>query len=180
VGIYLNWSISVTCSGTIRIIYLAISIIKAYEIRLVKQGKQFLRRMFFCKISELCSKYLKKTPTNPHWARVVGYGPFSLWIIHKEGLCPSCGDIKRLMMILKSNGFSVTLKVPLVPWLKNSNFWIVGDIYGSYFVATLFYDNLMWTYANWSIILVKCEKLCVRILLAKLTFYLKLDCYWTP
>jgi hypothetical protein len=37
-------------------------------------------------------------PTNPHWARVVGYGPFSLWLIHKEGLCPSSGDINRLMM----------------------------------------------------------------------------------
>jgi hypothetical protein len=36
--------------------------------------------------------------TNPHWARVVGYGPFSLWVIHKEGLCPSSADINRLMM----------------------------------------------------------------------------------
>jgi hypothetical protein len=30
---------------------------------------------------------------------VVGYGPFSLWVIHKEGLCPSSGDINRLMMM---------------------------------------------------------------------------------
>jgi hypothetical protein len=30
-------------------------------------------------------------------SRVVGYGPFSLW--NKEGLCPSNGDINRLMMI---------------------------------------------------------------------------------
>jgi hypothetical protein len=37
-------------------------------------------------------------PTN--WARVVGYGPFSLWLIHKEGLCPSSGDINRLMMMM--------------------------------------------------------------------------------
>jgi hypothetical protein len=29
---------------------------------------------------------------------VVGYGPFSLCVIHKEGLCPSSGDINRLMM----------------------------------------------------------------------------------
>jgi hypothetical protein len=29
---------------------------------------------------------------------VVGYGPFSLWVIHKEALCPSSGDINRLMM----------------------------------------------------------------------------------
>jgi hypothetical protein len=39
------------------------------------------------------------TPTNQHWARVVGYGPFSLRVIHKEGLCPSSGGINRLMMI---------------------------------------------------------------------------------
>jgi hypothetical protein len=38
------------------------------------------------------------TPTNPHWTRVVGYGPFSLCVIHKEGLCPTSGDINRLMM----------------------------------------------------------------------------------
>jgi hypothetical protein len=38
------------------------------------------------------------TSTNPHWARVVGYGPFSLWVIHKEDLCPGSGDINRLMM----------------------------------------------------------------------------------
>jgi hypothetical protein len=31
---------------------------------------------------------------------VVGYGPFALWIIHKEGLCPSSGDIKRLMIMM--------------------------------------------------------------------------------
>jgi hypothetical protein len=24
-------------------------------------------------------------PTNPHWARVVGYGSFSFCVIHKEG-----------------------------------------------------------------------------------------------
>jgi hypothetical protein len=39
-------------------------------------------------------------PTNPHWARVVGYGPFSLCVIHKEGLCPSSDDINRLMMMM--------------------------------------------------------------------------------
>jgi hypothetical protein len=27
-----------------------------------------------------------------------GYDPLSLWVIHKEGLCPSSGDINRLMM----------------------------------------------------------------------------------
>jgi hypothetical protein len=29
---------------------------------------------------------------------VVGYGPVSLCVIHKEGLCPSSGDINRQMM----------------------------------------------------------------------------------
>jgi hypothetical protein len=38
--------------------------------------------------------------TNPLWARVVGYGPFSLCVIHKEGLCPSSRDINRLMMMI--------------------------------------------------------------------------------
>jgi hypothetical protein len=27
--------------------------------------------------------------SNPHWARVVVYGPFSLCVIYKEGLCPA-------------------------------------------------------------------------------------------
>jgi hypothetical protein len=36
--------------------------------------------------------------TKPHWTRMVGYGPFSLCVIHKEGLSPSSGDITRLMM----------------------------------------------------------------------------------
>jgi hypothetical protein len=31
---------------------------------------------------------------------VVGYGPFCLRVIHKEGLCPSSGDINRLMMMM--------------------------------------------------------------------------------
>jgi hypothetical protein len=39
-------------------------------------------------------------PTNPHWARVVGYDPFSLCVNHKESLCPSSGDINWLMMII--------------------------------------------------------------------------------
>jgi hypothetical protein len=40
------------------------------------------------------------TPINPHWARVAGYGPFSLCVIHMEGLCPSIRDINRLMMMM--------------------------------------------------------------------------------
>jgi hypothetical protein len=37
-------------------------------------------------------------PTNPHWARVVAYCPFSLCVIRKQVLCPSSGDINRLLM----------------------------------------------------------------------------------
>jgi hypothetical protein len=50
-------------------------------------------------ISRLSRLHLQSlAPTNPHWARVVGYGSFSLCVIHKEGLCPSSGDINRLMI----------------------------------------------------------------------------------
>jgi hypothetical protein len=38
------------------------------------------------------------SPTNPQWARVVAYGSFFLCVIHKDGLCPSSGDINRLTM----------------------------------------------------------------------------------
>jgi hypothetical protein len=36
--------------------------------------------------------------TNPLWARVVGDGPFSLCVIHMDGLYSSSRDINRLMM----------------------------------------------------------------------------------
>jgi hypothetical protein len=38
--------------------------------------------------------------TNPHWARVVCYSPFLLCVIHKEGLCPSSGGIKKQVMMM--------------------------------------------------------------------------------
>jgi hypothetical protein len=47
-------------------------------------------------------------PTNPHWACMVGYGPFSLCVIHKEGLCPSRGDINGLMMMELRNAPLIT------------------------------------------------------------------------
>jgi hypothetical protein len=40
--------------------------------------------------------------TNPHWARLMGYGLFSLCVMHKKGLCPSSGDINRLLMMIGS------------------------------------------------------------------------------
>jgi hypothetical protein len=32
-------------------------------------------------------------PTNAYRARVVGYSPFSLCVIHKEGLCSAVGTL---------------------------------------------------------------------------------------
>jgi hypothetical protein len=43
---------------------------------------------------------LTNPPANPHCARVVGYGLFSLCVIHMEDLCPSSGDINKLMMLI--------------------------------------------------------------------------------
>jgi hypothetical protein len=42
-----------------------------------------------------------EVPTNPHFTHVVGYGPFTLWLIHKEDLCPNSVDIIRLMMMME-------------------------------------------------------------------------------
>jgi hypothetical protein len=39
---------------------------------------------------------------NPHWARVVGYGSFSLCVINMESLCPSSEEINRPMMMKQS------------------------------------------------------------------------------
>jgi hypothetical protein len=46
-------------------------------------------------------------PTNPHWARVVRYGPLSMCVIQKESLYPSSGDINRLMMMMKTSIFII-------------------------------------------------------------------------
>jgi hypothetical protein len=51
---------------------------------------------------------------NSHWARVVDYGPFSLCVIHKEGLCPSSGDINRLMMNKFGDASAALLKTMMM------------------------------------------------------------------
>jgi hypothetical protein len=50
---------------------------------------------------DVSAAFVVVSPTNPHWARVVGYGPFWFCVIHKKGRCPSSGDINRLMMMVK-------------------------------------------------------------------------------
>jgi hypothetical protein len=62
--------------------------------------------IFHYRIQIQISKNYRRPP-NSHWARVVGYGPFSLWVIHKEGLCLSSGDINRLMMIMMITGIKI-------------------------------------------------------------------------
>jgi hypothetical protein len=63
---------------------------KIYYLELLRASEGTLSRWSRLHLQSLA-------PTNPHWGRVVGYGPFSLWVIHKEG--PSSGDINRLMMM---------------------------------------------------------------------------------
>jgi hypothetical protein len=56
--------------------------------------------------------YLQSLATNPHWARVVGYGSFSLCVIHKEDLCLSSGDIDMMMMMIETlTGISIVLLI---------------------------------------------------------------------
>jgi hypothetical protein len=71
-----------------------------------------------------CIKHLCHPPTNPHWARVVGFGPFSLCVIHREGLCPSSRDIDRLMMMMMTmKALKKTINIHLLflwGWFKIS------------------------------------------------------------
>jgi hypothetical protein len=45
-------------------------------------------------------------PTNLHLARMVGYGPFFLCVIHKEGMCPSSGDLDFNWLMMRSHSLS--------------------------------------------------------------------------
>jgi hypothetical protein len=69
---------------------------KNYYLELLRASEGTLSRLSGLHLQSLA-------PTNPHWARVVGYGPFSLCVIHKEGLCPNSGDIKGLMVMMMMN-----------------------------------------------------------------------------
>jgi hypothetical protein len=86
------------------------------RIRYLHSGRDFYINLHIARSIQRCTRCMKLNshwkiffffvnfkPTvrnNPHWARVVGYGPFSLCVIHKEGLCPSSGDINRLVMMM--------------------------------------------------------------------------------
>jgi hypothetical protein len=73
-----------------------------HEIVVVKQHWSvigWVTKIYYLELLRASEGTLNRT--NPHWARVVGYGLFSLCVIHKEGLCPSGGYINRLMMMIK-------------------------------------------------------------------------------
>jgi hypothetical protein len=65
--------------------------LKIYYLKLLRVSEGLWSRLYLQSLA----------PTNPYCARVVGYGTFSLWVIRKEYLCPSSGDINRLMMMIK-------------------------------------------------------------------------------
>jgi hypothetical protein len=66
---------------------------KIYYLELLRASEGTLSRWSRQHLQSLAS-------TIPHWACVVGYGPFSLCVIHKEGLCPTSEDINMLMITL--------------------------------------------------------------------------------
>jgi hypothetical protein len=68
---------------------------KIYYLELLRASEGTLSRCSRLHLQSLA-------PTNSYWARVVGYSPFSLYVNHKEGLCPSSGDINTLMMTYHS------------------------------------------------------------------------------
>jgi hypothetical protein len=66
---------------------------KIYYLELLRASEGTLSRKSWLHLQSLA-------PTNPHWARVVGYGLFSLCVIHKKGLWPCSGDINVMMMMM--------------------------------------------------------------------------------
>jgi hypothetical protein len=65
--------------------------LKIYYLKLFRASEDMLSRWSRLHLQSLA-------PTNPHQARVVVYGPFSLCVIHKEGLSPNNRGINKLMM----------------------------------------------------------------------------------
>jgi hypothetical protein len=70
--------------------------------KLSNVGQKFIISSFGRHVKPLFPAAFAVVSTHqPALARVVGYGLFSLCVIHKEGLCPSSGDINRLMMSIE-------------------------------------------------------------------------------
>jgi hypothetical protein len=74
---------------------------KIYYLEILRASKGTLSRWSRLHLQSLA-------PTNPHWASVVGYGPFSLCVIHKKGQCPS---INELMMMMRHGKVHIPYRV---------------------------------------------------------------------
>jgi hypothetical protein len=67
-------------------------------------GDQKAPSCFGRQLSRWSRLYLQLlAPTNSHWVRVVGYGPYTLCVIHKEHMCPSSGGINKLIIMMMSS-----------------------------------------------------------------------------
>jgi hypothetical protein len=111
---------------------------KIYYVELLRASEGALSRRSRLHLQSLA-------PTNPHWARVVGYGPFSLCVIYKEGLYSSSGDINRLMiysaspsgikrkryLCINSNVIMVVIKRVFWTHLSQLAFLITINLHGS-------------------------------------------------
>jgi hypothetical protein len=74
---------------------------------------------------------------------VVSYGPFSLCVIHKEGLCPNSGDI---------NGLKMMMNIRILSGIKD--YWVMIQI--SDHSAKL--SMILWYNILYFIFLVVCNK----------------------
>jgi hypothetical protein len=68
---------------------------KIYYLDILRASEGTLRRWARLYLQSLA-------PTNPHWAGPRG-GLWPVLLMCKEGLCPSSGDINRLMMMMMNN-----------------------------------------------------------------------------
>jgi hypothetical protein len=82
--------------NTVKLGWIAGGNVKSLRDRSDKQPSQVV-------LSGILWSKKNKLAANLHWARVVGYGQFSLCVIHKEGLWPSSRDINPFIASLKSH-----------------------------------------------------------------------------
>jgi hypothetical protein len=70
---------------------------------------------------------------------VVGYGPFSLSVIHKEILCPNSGDINRPMLMMKPYIVVAPAKFDMCTFLSICISYFYGN--DIKFILQKFYDG---------------------------------------
>jgi hypothetical protein len=67
--------------------------VRSRKISNVGQSLDGWPKFYYVELLRASEGTLSRWSINPHWVRVVGYGPFSLCVIHKEDLCSSSGDM---------------------------------------------------------------------------------------